>query len=797
MTFSSQFNSTLSSDTVAIQSYINAVNNDSTTTQAFEMHMRGASSAAQTYVQSMNFAALSTDAYVQQAKMAEIATMAQNKSFTSVRSILNTYNTGLSEVGLSNQQFTQSVAQGNSVLGRYLANVGVGNATMRGYVGTLIAAKAATIGLRIAQTALNAAIGFGLGLVVQFVMSGIAKAFEAIKDACKSTEEKMSDLNTKFQEISSKAQETAKNFQQLKSSVADIAPRFAELSKGVDSFGNNISLTDEEYTEFLKLNNEIAEMFPELNMGFDSNGNAMLALTGSADTLEQSLLDLVEAQRKLANEEIAKQIPDQIEALKDYDELSEKTLKDYKNRLEDYKEAKDDLEQRHSQEAIDGAKKMYGDDWQSEMLLEDQNSTFSVTAQSIWGYSEEDKAAWRAMIDDFVSEDGVTIDWYKLLNSKEFQNRISGMEKYINDFEKKSKDKWKSLASYMNAWVQTDDIYNTLDDQMQKVVSQMVSNLEYGTDELDESEEIKKYIKDNILTPLQNASPEIKQAFSDMFSIGTDDKSTTEYIKKIKEKAQEIADNSDFTYDEVLKNTGFEDIIAEYEKSANSILNSLKDTYDGTDDDLKNKIYQLSPDELTKAFDYIKDYGIKTWDDCDFQNNIIHINHSLIYRPDEYTGKAGFFISTPKTKAGEREIPMFDAVRQALLTERMRQMKEGFNPTIVDGYSGFVFSNRFNGVLCPHNINRAIDRITRDYNVQESELAIKENREPFLLPHFSVHNLRHTFCTRMCENESNIKVIQEIMGHSDITTTMDVYNEATRDKKKETFGKLECKMKIS
>lgn len=186
-----------------------------------------------------------------------------------------------------------------------------------------------------------------------------------------------------------------------------------------------------------------------------------------------------------------------------------------------------------------------------------------------------------------------------------------------------------------------------------------------------------------------------------------------------------------------------------------------------------------------------------TWDDCDFQNNIIHINHSLIYRPDEYTGKAGFFISTPKTKAGEREIPMFDAVRQALLTERTRQMKEGFNPTIVDGYSGFVFSNRFNGVLCPHNINRAINRITRDYNVQESELAIKENREPFLLPHFSVHNLRHTFCTRMCENESNIKVIQEIMGHSDITTTMDVYNEATRDKKKETFEKLECKMKIS
>lgn len=185
-----------------------------------------------------------------------------------------------------------------------------------------------------------------------------------------------------------------------------------------------------------------------------------------------------------------------------------------------------------------------------------------------------------------------------------------------------------------------------------------------------------------------------------------------------------------------------------------------------------------------------------TWDDCDFKNGIININHSLIYRPVEYTGKSGFYISTPKTKAGEREIPMFEAVRKALLNERMRQMREGFNQTVIDGYSGFIFSNRFNGVLSPHNINRAIERITRDYNVEESELAARQNREPLLLPHFSVHNLRHTFCTRMCENESNIKVIQEIMGHSDISTTMDVYNEATRDKKKESFAGLEGKMKI-
>lgn len=73
----------------------------------------------------------------------------------------------------------------------------------------------------------------------------------------------------------------------------------------------------------------------------------------------------------------------------------------------------------------------------------------------------------------------------------------------------------------------------------------------------------------------------------------------------------------------------------------------------------------------------------------------------------------------------------------------------------------------------------------------------KEKREPVLIPHFSVHNLRHTFCTRFCENETNIKVIQEIMGHSDISTTMNIYAEATESKKQESFKNLIGKMKIS
>ena len=184
-----------------------------------------------------------------------------------------------------------------------------------------------------------------------------------------------------------------------------------------------------------------------------------------------------------------------------------------------------------------------------------------------------------------------------------------------------------------------------------------------------------------------------------------------------------------------------------------------------------------------------------TWDDCDFTEGIITINHNLVYRQQD-SGKCEMHITTPKTESGKRVVPMFQAVRKALLQEKKEQMRNGFNSTIIDGYSGFVFTNRCGYVHNPQTINRAIKRIYTACNEQEIERAKKEHRQPVLIPHFSVHNLRHTFCTRFCENETDLKIIQEIMGHSDITTTMNIYNEATKERKQESFARLEGRIKI-
>ena len=91
-------------------------------------------------------------------------------------------------------------------------------------------------------------------------------------------------------------------------------------------------------------------------------------------------------------------------------------------------------------------------------------------------------------------------------------------------------------------------------------------------------------------------------------------------------------------------------------------------------------------------------------------------------------------------------------------------------------------------------MNDTIKRIRKNYNAEEVLTAKKEHQDAVLIPDFSCHHLRHTFATRLCETETNLKVIQSIMGHRSIETTMDIYAEATERKKQESFEVLAAKL---
>ena len=180
------------------------------------------------------------------------------------------------------------------------------------------------------------------------------------------------------------------------------------------------------------------------------------------------------------------------------------------------------------------------------------------------------------------------------------------------------------------------------------------------------------------------------------------------------------------------------------------------------------------------------------WKDVDFENNTISINHNITYYPrvdNQY--KCEFEVSLPKTKAGIRSVPMLEKVREAFLQEKDCQEEYGYHCIVeLDGMSDFIFCNRYGNLHNPAGINREIKRIVDDYNAQEEVRAKREGRPAIILPRFSCHITRHTFCSRLCENETNVKVIQSVMGHKDIQTTLDIYAEVSERKRQEVFKEL-------
>lgn len=161
------------------------------------------------------------------------------------------------------------------------------------------------------------------------------------------------------------------------------------------------------------------------------------------------------------------------------------------------------------------------------------------------------------------------------------------------------------------------------------------------------------------------------------------------------------------------------------------------------------------------------------WCDIDLENGVIDVNHTLVYyshRSADSKQGCYFNINTPKTAASNRQVPMLDFVKEAFVKEKeVQELLDIKCEAVVDGYTDFIFVNRFGNVQHQGTLNKAIRRIIRDCN---DEQFLKSDNPKVLLPHFGCHTLRHTFTTRMCEAGVNVKVIQDTLGHTDVSTTL-------------------------
>lgn len=185
------------------------------------------------------------------------------------------------------------------------------------------------------------------------------------------------------------------------------------------------------------------------------------------------------------------------------------------------------------------------------------------------------------------------------------------------------------------------------------------------------------------------------------------------------------------------------------------------------------------------------------WSDVDLDAGLISVNHTIVHYTETLKNgdrKYTAHVHRPKTAKGTRTVPILDPVREAFQILKEEEKEYGCNTSKIDGMSGFIFSNRFGQVPNYTSLNCAIKRIVASYNNEEDLKAKSEGRDPHFLPNISCHIFRHTFATRLCENTSNLKVIESVMGHSDIKTTMNIYASASEEVNKETFDHLNSEL---
>lgn len=184
-----------------------------------------------------------------------------------------------------------------------------------------------------------------------------------------------------------------------------------------------------------------------------------------------------------------------------------------------------------------------------------------------------------------------------------------------------------------------------------------------------------------------------------------------------------------------------------------------------------------------------------TWADVDFENSLISVNRTLLYYQSRKGEKCLPKFQEPKTKAGKRSIPMLTQMTRVLKLQKLQQNTQrvelGNNYQELEGFENLVFTTKFGKPVYESYINENLKYIVSHINKQEIRKAKEEGREPAVFEKITPHTLRHTFATRAFEKGMKPKTVQEILGHSSLSMTMDLYTHVTEETKVEEMKKLE------
>lgn len=461
------------------------------------------------------------------------------------------------------------------------------------------AATASSVGVKL----LNSALSMGISLLAGFIIKGVINFIDDLYISAEEAAEMIEKASKAIDSISSE-------FYENQQTVKGLAERFAELSQGVDMLtGKNLTLKTGDYEEFLDLSNQLADIFPTLSRNYDENGNAIVRLSGDTDTIVGSLENLLEVQRKIANQQILEEIPDLYDGIITKSRNYNKEIEQLRNERSTYESLLSDISTNSlNQDFIDsvfegGGYVLKGPD------IDSVNKVFSEY-QDIFEKAGLELEIQSHLQGDYDPETGETIfggyaigikdyEYYleeeidsakeKILGNINIDNISADIQTKINE----NKANWSSLTSSIFSWLQTDSTYQILNDDMQSMVQTIINSLDFSKLDFDSWEDLQGYIKDNILSIFTN--PDI---------------SNTVYESIVKMfDAQSLLQRNDIN-------------IGQYREQVLSFINAVENS--GLSESIQEQLLQMFDiepdveDSIGKQFDSILNYVESLFIDKEF-----------------------------------------------------------------------------------------------------------------------------------------------------------------------------------
>lgn len=468
-------------------------------------------------------------------------------------------------------KLAEEITGADSSLVKYIQDTEVASVSQAGFAQSQKTVIQGTTKFRAALTSVGGVIksvgasmlNMGITMVASWA---IGKVFEAIDDyrhrsenLIKEGQEAKDAIDSAFKDYESKKQsvmDLGSSFgdqtEQIKNTgdaIDQVAEKYVELRKGVNQNTNeNVSLSTDEYQQYIDLSSKLASQFPGLVAGYDSQGNAVLNLASNADKAADSIRNLYEAQVSSANVDMGKNLQ------ATYDGVVTQTSQ----YAEDIQKKRDEL----AQLDIDISENKrsiltYGsNNFEVQNLYGDKENVITDVLKENGLYKEntgDDGSIWNFYAEGLADKSEQEIDrmneqitagmesYYLTLESQRSQ-----LQSEINSYDLMIEDQWRSMAQSLGNYLQTSKSFNELDDSLQSAFLANISNLDLTALNDPDGEykgQVLDFLYGEFLGPMSQFSTDVQESIASVLQIDPSKLTIDEYKSQVDEAFKDAFGN--------------------------------------------------------------------------------------------------------------------------------------------------------------------------------------------------------------------------------------------------------------